>query len=161
VPDVTQREPFGPFPSSTTSAVTKGNMDTMSRGGRRTMDVEQFVEWLQTRTREDIDWMLVALDRSVETAGGTVGRMRAHHEVEAALRRQGTMRHGCRAAHRATEAALAACEATGVAAADRSAATRLARAAGDAALGLVAGGSSAGAETLLRPFLGATVLSAS
>ena len=122
------------------------------------MDVDRFVEWLQARDRADLDWMLQALAQAHDTADGTVGWMRATHDVEVSLRRRGLMRDGCRAAHRATEAAVAACEATGLTAADRSGTTRLARAAGDAALGLVAGLGVPGTDTLLRPFFGATLL---
>lgn len=123
------------------------------------MDVDQFVQWLRSRSKGDLDWMLRALTDTHDTADGTVGWIRATHDVEVALRRSGRVRDACQAAHRATGAAMAACEATGLCASDRSGATRRARAAGDAALGLVAGDGSPGAETLLRPFFGATVLS--
>ncbi len=128
------------------------------------MDVDEFVSWWGSRDRRDLDWMVAALDATAETAGGEVGRLRGTREVATALRRIGRHQQGCRAAHRAVEAALAACEATGLRSDDRDAATRLARAAGEAARVLVADLESASANALLRPFFGAgvfTVLAAS
>ena len=61
-------------------------------------------------------------------------------------------------AYRATVAVKSNCATTGVYESDRTGATRLARAAGDAALGLVAGLHAESADILLRPFLGAMVL---
>jgi hypothetical protein len=123
------------------------------------VDVDEFVQWWCARSRTDIEWMVEALELTRETAGGTVCWIRAAHDVDVTLRRAGRLRQACQAAHRATIAALDACATTGVAAADRSAATLVARAAGDAARGLVAGEQTPGAETLLRPFFGGTVLS--
>lgn len=122
------------------------------------MEVHEFVQWWHGRRREDIEWMLRALEQTHDTADGTVCWVRATQEVGAALRRRGQVREACQAAHEATEAALRACAETGLSAVDRSAATRLARAAGDAARGLVAGPGSACTDTLLRPFFGGTVL---
>lgn len=123
------------------------------------MDVDQFVDWWGGRERADLDAMLLALAETEETVGGAVCRLRASHEVDVALRRCGGVRLGSDAAHRATVAALTACRETGLSAVDRSAATRLARAAADAARCLAAGGPAHCAETLLRPFFGATVFS--
>ena len=123
------------------------------------VDVDEFVQWWCGRSRADIEWMAEALESNRETADSTVCWMRAAHDVDVALRRSGRVRQGCQAAHRATVAALDACATTGVSATDRSAATRVARAAGEAARGLVAGDTSASTEVLLRPFFGATVLS--
>ena len=123
------------------------------------MDAHEFVQWLQGRRREDIEWMLRALEHAHDTADGTVCWVRATQEVGAALRRKGQVREASQVAHEATEAALRACAETGLSAVDRSGATRLARAAGEAARGLVAGPGSVGTDTLLRPFFGGTVLS--
>lgn len=122
------------------------------------MDVEEFLRWWRCQNRDDIERMLAALVAETETADGEVGWWRASTEVSAALRRSGRVRQGCTAAHRASAAAMAVCTATGVRALDRDGATRLARAAGDAARVLVAGGQLPGTETLLRPFFGATVV---
>ena len=123
------------------------------------MDIDEFVQWWCGRSRADIEWMVEAIELTRETAGGTVCWIRAAHDVDVALRRAGRVRQACQAAHRATLAALDACASTGVSAVDRSAATLVARAAGDAARGLVAGEETPGAETLLRPFFGGTILS--
>lgn len=123
------------------------------------MDVDEFVQWWCDRTRADIESVVAALEQTRDTADGAVCWMRASQEVEVSLRRSGRVRQGCQAAHRATVAALRACASTGLSATDRSAATRVARAAGDAARGLVAGAPPASTETLLRPFFGATILS--
>lgn len=124
------------------------------------MDVEEFVWWWQSKDRSDIERMLAALAAETETADGEVSWWRASTEVSAALRRRGQVRQGCTAAHRASAAAIDACTATGVRTIDRDGATRLARAAGDAARLLVAGVELPGTETLLRPFFGATVVQA-
>lgn len=123
------------------------------------MDVDQFVDWWGDRRRADLDAILRALEETDETVGGSVCRMRAAHDVDVALRRRGGVRLGSEAAHRATVAALTACRETGLSAADRSAATRLARAAGDAARCLAAGEPAHSTEALLRPFFGAMIFS--
>ena len=123
------------------------------------MDVDEFVQWWCGRSRADIEWMVEVLEHTRETADSTVCWMRASHDVEIALRRSGRLRQGCQAAHRATVAALDACASTGVSGANRSGATLVARAAADAARGLVAGEPTASTAVLLRPFFGTTVLS--
>lgn len=116
------------------------------------MDVDDFVTWWRERERADIERMIDALDAVVGTADGEIGRLRAGAEVGALLRRSGRARLGCRAAHDCSQAAVEACARTGVLRDDRSAATRLARAAGDAARGLVLGLDHPGADELIRPF---------
>lgn len=120
------------------------------------MDIEEFVRWWRSKDRTDIEGMLAALAAETETADGEVSWWRASTEVSAALRRTGRVRVGCTAAHRASCAAMAVCTSTGLRDVDRDGATRLARAAGDAARVLVAGDDLPGTETLLRPFFGAT-----
>lgn len=123
------------------------------------VDVDQFEQWWNGRSRADIEAIVVALEASSATADGAVCRIRASRDIEISLRRTGRLRLGCDAAHRATLAALRACAETGVSAVDRSGTTRLARAAGDAARGLVVGDACESTETLLRPFFGGTVFS--
>ena len=124
------------------------------------MDVEDFVAWWHERSRTDIEAVLRALDGTRDTADGAVCWMLAAQEVDVALRRHGDVRVGSEAAHRATVAVLRACDETGLSHVDRSAATRLARAAAQAARCLAAGRPPGHCETLLRPFFGALALPA-
>lgn len=128
--------------------------------GGAAMDVDQFVDWLRTRDRGDIDRVVAALDATCDTADGQVGRLRGGRVVARELRRRGRCQQGCRAAHTAIEAAVEVCEITGLRDDDRAAATRLARAAGEAARALVAGVDSGDAHVLLRPFFGAATMGA-
>ncbi len=116
------------------------------------MDVDDFVRWWRERERADIERMIDALDCLVGTADGGIARILACAEVGALLRRSGRSRLGCRAAHRSITAVLDCCERAGVLEENRSGATRLARAAGDAGRGLVVGLDHAGADELFRPF---------
>lgn len=118
------------------------------------MDVDEFVSWWGSRDRRDLDAVVAALDATTDTAGGEVGRLCGCMEVATTLRRNGRRQEACRAAHLTIEAAMRACETTGLRDDDRDAATRLARAAGEAARALVADVDSASAAALLRPFFG-------
>lgn len=122
------------------------------------MDLDEFVHWWETRERSDLEWLLDAVGPDADTADDRVGRLRALREVGRTLRRTGRRRQACRAAHEAGAAALAACDATGISSEDRDGATRLARAAGDAARAIVAGCTGATADALLRPLLGTTLV---
>ena len=102
--------------------------------------------------RADIERMIDLLGAEAETADGEIARLRARAEVGALLRRSGRARLGCRAARRCRRAAREACDRTGLLDQDRAGSTRLVRAAGDAAFGLVVGLATAGVDDLLRPF---------
>ena len=121
------------------------------------MDVEEFVRWLNCRDRDAIEAVVHALEADHDSAEGEIGRLRATRELGRALRRTGRTRQAGEAVHRAVAAALEACTTTGVCAAHRDHATLVARAAGDAALGLVVGEDNASTDAVLRPFLGAMV----
>ncbi len=123
------------------------------------MDVEEFVGWLWECDRRAQETMVDALEATVETTDGAMGWLRATREVETELRRAGRCRQAGEVAYRATVAIKSNCASTGVYESDRVGVTRLARAAGDAALGLVCGMHTESTDTLLRPFLGAMVLS--
>lgn len=125
------------------------------------MDVDEFVTWLCCRERAEIEAVVHALEADRETADGEVCRLRAAREIGRSLRRTGRSRQAGVAAHRAASAAFETCVATGVCATHRGNATLVARAAGDAALGLVAGEQNAHTDVVLRPFLGSMVLTAS
>ena len=123
------------------------------------MDVEEFVGRLWGCDRQSLEAMVDALHAAVETTDGAMGWLRATMEVETELRRAGRCRQAGEVAFRATVAVKSSCAAAGVSDSDRVGATRLARAAGEAALGLVSGMRTESTQTLLRPFLGAMVLS--
>lgn len=125
------------------------------------MNVEEFVQWLRDRDRQDIEDMVHALSTSRESADGEVCRLRATRELALALRRGGRARQAGEAAHRATVAVLGACTAAGLLQSDPAGVTMLARAAGDAAVGLVVGEQTASADAVLRPFFGSMLLTAS
>ncbi len=118
------------------------------------MDIDEFVTWWRGRERADIERMIDALPAPAAAAGDDVEHVRACAEVGVALRRAGRTRLGGRAAHRARTAVVDACRRTGVLDADRRGATRLARAAGDAALALSCRVPRPVAEELLAPFSG-------
>lgn len=124
------------------------------------MDVDDFEQWWQTCGRADIEWLIDALAAATDTADGEVERLRATREVARLLQRSRRRRQACEASHRVRVCALAACAATGVRAHDPVGATRVARAAGDVARGLVAGPDAPCSATLLRPFLTALHLHA-
>lgn len=119
------------------------------------MDVDGFEWWWRSRERADIEWIIAALAAATDTADGEVERWRATREIARALARSGRRREACAASHRVRLCALAACSDTGVRAVDPDGATLVSRAAGDAAMGLVAGADELCSEMLLRPFVGA------
>jgi hypothetical protein len=122
------------------------------------MDVDEFVSWLGCRDRAAIEAVVHALEADRETADGEVERLRATRQLGLSLRRRGRGRQAGVAVHRATEAALHACVTSGIGEGQRGRATLVARAAGDAALGLVAGEHNANTDAVLRPFLGSMIL---
>ncbi|MDZ7676505.1 MAG: hypothetical protein U5K30_15720 [Acidimicrobiales bacterium] len=119
------------------------------------MDVDGFERWWRSRERADIEWIMDALAAATDTADGEVERWRAMREIARVLARSGRRREACAASHRVRLCALAACSDTGVRAVDPDGATLVCRAAGDAAMGLVAGVDQPCSEMLLRPFVGA------
>ena len=121
------------------------------------MDVDEFVSWLCCRDRDEIEAVVHALEADRETADGEVGRLRATRELGSFLRRSGKGRQAGVAVHRATAAAREACTTSGMCESDPGHVTLVARAAGDAALGLVAGEHNASTDAVLRPFRGAMV----
>lgn len=122
------------------------------------MEVEEFERWLRSRDRVDLEWMIHAVDAAVDTADGAVDRLRASREVARVLRRTGRHRLACETSHRIRLSALERCTETGVRAIDPGGSARLARAAGAAAEGLVAGTTRPCARLLLQPFQGVTLL---
>lgn len=117
------------------------------------MDIDTFERWWRTRDRADIEWVIDALVAATDTADGEVERWRATREIARVLDRSGLRRQACAASHRVRLCALAACSDTGVRAVDPDGATLVCRAAGDAAMALMAGDDRACSQALLRPFV--------
>lgn len=118
------------------------------------MQVEEFECWWETRDRADLQWLADAVAAALETADGTIERLRASREVARINDRAGRHRRACAASHRIRLSALQRCDETGLRSDDPAGTIRLARAAGSAAEALVAGSDRPCAQLLLRPFVG-------
>lgn len=117
------------------------------------MSSDEFARRLQALTAEDIERVAAALHADLDTADGEVAWWRATIAVSGALRRAGSGRAAGLAAHRAVTAVLDAARAAGIDTTQRDAVTAVARAAAEAARGLVAEGvADAAREPLLHPW---------
>lgn len=117
------------------------------------MDIDDFERWWRTRDRADIEWIIDAVAATTDTTDGEIERLRATREVNRLLARSGRRRLACEVSHRVRLGVLEACAASGVRDDDPAGTTLVARAAGDAARGLVAAPDSPWCQALLRPFL--------
>lgn len=101
------------------------------------MDLRGFVAALEALTLDDIRALAIDLDGMVTNAAEEIDVTRAYLSIEAALRRSRKLREAAQAGHRASAAVTAAADRGGARLPDAGV-TRVARAAGTIARGLVA-----------------------